>query len=179
MGHVSCKGICSENTVWSQQTHTHTHCGHWYFSIMLWCFEMRCQAWLGSLVLPMRAMLFCYCVSVSRSLSHPHWFILLLFTLSCSCFLPLFGWQCTPNKMEFGTFSDCWQDCWTAIKCTTASKCQYAHCKLGSGHLVMLMPEEKSGTQWMHTKKHTLPHDFVSELANKSGGTRMKVNKVV
>ena len=49
-------------------THTRTHCGPWYFSIMLWCFEMRCQAWLARPVLPMRAMLFCFCVSVSHSL---------------------------------------------------------------------------------------------------------------
>lgn len=44
-------------------------------------------------------------LSPALSLSHTHWFILLLFTLSCPCFLPLFSWQSNPNKMEFGTFA--------------------------------------------------------------------------
>lgn len=125
-------------TLSGHSRHTRTHCGHWYFSIMLWCFEMRCQAWLGSLLLPMRAMLFCFCVSLSLSLSHTQWFTPLLFTLSCSYFLPLFDWQRTPNKMEFGTFA---KDCWTAIKYATVGNCQYAHCRLGSGHFLLPVPD--------------------------------------
>lgn len=83
------------------------------------------------------------------------------------------------TKWNLAHFADCSQDCWTAIKCTTASKCQYSHCRLGSGHLMMLMAEEKSRTQRMHTKKHSLSQDFVGELINKSRGMRVIVNKVV
>lgn len=113
MGDMSCRGIVMKIA----GDHP-----HWDFSTILWCFEMRCQVLLGSLVLPKGAMLFCFCDSVPHTLSHSlylshppiqhkhrhthtHWFILPLFTLLCSCFLPLSGWQSTPNKMEFGTFA--------------------------------------------------------------------------
>lgn len=124
-----CEGICNENTVWSQQTHTHEY---WCFSIMLCCFYMSCQAWQGSLVQPMRVMMFCFlCLPLSHSHTHTHWFILLLYTLTCSCFLPLFSWQCTPNKMEFGTFAK------------ALSKCQYAPWILGHVNLMMPVPNRE------------------------------------
>lgn len=74
-------------------------------------FAMRCLAWTctsAGLFLSFcpRALSLSLSLSLSSltlSLADTHLFIL-LFTLSRFCFLPLSGWQHTPNKMEFGAF---------------------------------------------------------------------------
>ena len=139
MGHVSCKGICSENTVWSQHTHTHTHTYtlwtlvFFHHALMLWD-EVSGLAGSPGPANESNAVLFlCFCLprSLSLSFSHTHTLIDLLssYSLSCSRFLPLLGWQFTPNKMEFGTFAETAE---LPLNCNAASKCQYVHCRLGS-----------------------------------------------
>lgn len=87
-------------------------------------------------------------VFLSRSLSLFHTLIDSLFSYSLSHALTSslsFGWQCTPNKMEFGTFA---KDCWTAIKYATVGNCQYARCRLGSGYLMMPMSDGGALELW-------------------------------
>lgn len=104
-------GIGVAGILWLKQQLTH-QCRE--ASIMVWC-SLPWGVWLGC-----EPALVCFChsapvlclslslfslssCSLSLSLADTHWFIL-LFTLSRFCFLPLSGWQHTPNKMEFGAF---------------------------------------------------------------------------
>lgn len=105
----------------------------------------------------MRAMLFlflCFCLSLSltHSLinsSHIHSLMLLL-----PCSLPL---------AVYSIQNGIWHICkdWTSIKCATASKCQ-CHCRLGSSHLLMTMPDggalelwKDNGSENFGTRAHT------------------------
>lgn len=99
-------GIWVAEILWLKQQLTHPH---WWASIMVWC-SLPWGIWLGRV-----PALVCFChsapvlclslslLSLSLLHTHTHWFIL-LFTLSHFRFLPLSGWQHTPNKMEFGAF---------------------------------------------------------------------------
>lgn len=121
-------------TLSGHSRHTHTHCGLWYFSIMLWCFEMRCQALLDSSVLPMRGIIE-YCAPLSRSRSKT--LIDSLFVYSVSHALALSRYLTGSVLNTKWNLAHLQNNCWTAITYTTVGNCQYAGRGFGSGHLIM------------------------------------------